>query len=43
MSKCRRKSNVGITNEKVKGIYGAMEEIKIPTCSRKGHVDIIHE
>ena len=43
MRKCRRKSNVEIINEEVKGSSSEVEEIKIHKCSRKIHVDIINE
>ena len=43
MCKCRRKSNVEITNEEVKGKSSEVEEIKIIKCSRKSYVDIINE
>ena len=43
MRKCRRKSNVEIKNEEVKGKSSETEEIKILKCSRKSHVDIINE
>ena len=43
MRKCRRKINVEIINEEVKGISSEMEEIKIQKFSKKSHVDIINE
>ena len=43
MCKCRRKSNVGITNEEVKGRSSEVEDIKIGKCSRKSYVGIINE
>ena len=43
MRKCKRKRNVDITNEEVKGSISELEEIKIRKCSRKSHVDIINE
>ena len=43
MCKCKRKFIVEITNEEVKGSSNELEEIKIPKCSRKSHVDIINE
>ena len=41
--KCRRKFNVDIIHEEVKGISSKMEEIKLRKCSRKNHIDIINE
>ena len=43
MRRCRRKSNVEILNEEVKGSSSEVEEVKMRKCSRKGHVDIINE
>ena len=43
MSNFRRKSNVEIINEEVKGNISEVEEIKIRKCIRKSHVDIINE
>ena len=43
MRKCRRKSNVDITNEEVKGSSSEVEEIKVRKCSRRSQVDIINE
>ena len=43
MRKCRRKINVEITNEEVKGSSNEVEDIKILKCSRKSHVDTINE
>ena len=39
--KCRRKSNVDIINEEVKGISSEEEEIEIRKCRRKSQVDIL--
>ena len=41
--KCRRKINVGIINEEVKGSSSELKDIKICKCSRKIHVDIKNE
>ena len=43
MRKGRRKSNVDNTNEEVKGKISEEEEIKIPKCSRKIHVETVDE
>ena len=43
MRKCRRKFNVNIINEEVKGKISEVEDIKILKCRRKSHVDIINE
>ena len=43
MHKCRRKINVEIKNEEVKGKSSELEEIKILKFSRKIHIDIINE
>ena len=43
MLNSRRKDNVDIINEKVKGSSSEVEEIKIRKCRRKSHVDIINE
>ena len=43
MCKHKRKINVKIINENVKGISSEAEGIKIRKCSRKSHVDIINE
>ena len=43
MRKCRRKSNVEIKNEVVKGSSSEVEEVRILKCSIKSHVDIISE
>ena len=42
MRKGRRKINVVNTNEEVKGKISEEEEIKIPKCSRKSHVETIN-
>ena len=39
MRKGRRKINVDNTNEEVKGKSSEEEEIKIPKCNRKSHVE----
>ena len=43
MHKCRRKSNVEIKNEEVKGKISKVEEIKMIKCSRKIHVETVNE
>ena len=43
MHDCRRKIDVGITNEEVKGISTELEEIKILKCTRKRHVETVNE
>ena len=43
MRKYRRKNNVEIKNEEVKGKSSKSEEIKILKCSRKSHVENINE
>ena len=43
MRNCRRKINIDIKKEEMKGSSGEVEEIKIHECSRKIHVDIINE
>ena len=42
MRKSRRKSNVGFTNEEVKGISSKVEEIIVLKCIRKSHVNIMN-
>ena len=41
ITNCRRKSDVDIINEEVKGSSSEGEDIKICKCRRKSHVDII--
>ena len=41
MRKCRRKINVEIINEEMKGSSSEVEDIKICKCRRKSHVGII--
>ena len=43
MRKCRRKINVGNKNEEVKVKRSEEEEIKIPKCNRKSHVETLNE
>ena len=43
MCKGRRNSNVENTNEEVKGKSSEEEEIKIPKCNRKIHVETVNE
>ena len=43
MRKGRRNINVVNTNEEVKGNISEEEEIKIPKCSRKSHVENVNE
>ena len=40
---CRRKSNVEIINEEVKGSSSEVKEVKIRKCSIKSHAGIINE
>ena len=43
MYKYRRKSNVDIINEEMKGIISEVEETGIHKCSRRSRVDIINK
>ena len=41
--KCRRKINVEIKNDEMKGNGSEVEEIKILKCSRKCHVETVNK
>ena len=43
MRKVRRKSNVDNTNEETQGKSSEEEEVKIPKCNRKSHVETVNE
>ena len=43
MRKGRRKNNVDNKNKEVKGKVSEEEEIKIPKCIRKSHVETVND